>query len=195
MGMWQVFSNVKYVGATGTCTPGDYSIMSSLSFVSYYGEYYKKYGVGPFPVYGGTYSGGLLTDPEQHIGTYGTTSSFYFDISVPLGCPGLVGVDIEIQNPADATWFGYEGALPGFNISDISGNPIDWTTALQYGPTTSGGYLLLNTATPRRTLLGYDPASFTPIGSSTKHFSITFDYDYRIADVKYTLHDVFWRNV
>jgi len=55
--MWQVISNVNFSILTGTCSPGDTSLLDTLSYVSYYGVWYDQYGAGPYPVYSGTYSG------------------------------------------------------------------------------------------------------------------------------------------
>ena len=199
--MWQVISNVNFSGSTGTCAPGDTSIMGSLSFVSYWGEWYNQFGAGPFPVVGGTYSGGVLTDPLQLVPglshNNNVHSNFCFDVNVPLGCAGLIGIDIEIQNPADVASDGnHAGSHPFFIITDVVECPVNPNTSLQIGPDTSVvGYACLNPTHLRKTLLAYLPATFTPSGSTTKRFAIGFVNDYRIADVKYTLHDVFWRNV
>lgn len=196
--MWQVISNV-YSGITGACTPGDTSVMGSLSFVSAYGEYFYPYSSGPYPLDGDAYSGGIFTTPMKAQGLYrnwdSVLSHFCFDVELPLGCAGLLGIDIEIQASAYCATKGYQGSTCYFKITDVMECPVDVNTELQEGPDFGSGYLILGNTVPRRTLLGYQPATFIPSGSSIKRVEIVFTNDYRGLDVTYTLHDVFWRNV
>jgi len=57
---------------------------------------------------------------------------------VPLGCPGIIGIDIEIQiQMMLQVTVNHAGSHPYFLITDVVGCPINPNTALQYGPDTS----------------------------------------------------------
>ena len=187
MSLWQVFQNTKRLNPIHS---GPQKIAIPYTFDSYDGWYYNRYGAGPYPSSGGQFNTpNELQDYTQlcnNCTSNNCSSIFYFQIELPTSPTlGRVTLDLELLDPTNgacevggSTYYGTVGSIL---IADSFGGPYTLQEAASKH---------LSTSFPRQDL---DPVTeWTYSGSRIKWMQVFLSNNYRVDDLFYTMHGLYW---